>query len=404
MLAAPLASVGISIVGLAGPIGIAWTLGTRALAGDHALFDVMRLGAGIGPALQPIFGGIAWLFSRVVPLVPLLVDVALSLRSLMTGIAAMLGDIARSIPDTITALFGPEGAALGALIAGLGGLRHAMTGLTARFRTLRDAVTTAFSPVTSPLRTFATRFVPGDVIRKHPLVVAVGGFSRSLPVLGAHWKDLITTLPLWIGDIIVALTKPSSGPAWWLTLKKTATDRAVAAARLLTAMPEAPPPLPAVPTFAALPTAALTRASAGAPSPTLAAITDAFTAASAAAGRRAPSVLPPAGARVRREVSDAHDRFAEVARSLELARTATEPHAAPMIRSLEDVLVRVEATMDASRSAYPVKDVAATLPLRLHVTELAVEGAATSPAGVRRFADRVRAALAQQTFSAAQVL
>ena len=404
VLAAPLASVGISIVGLLGPIGVAWTLGTRALAGDHALFDVMRLGAGIGPALQPIFGGIAWLFSRVVPLVPLLVDVALSLRSLMTGIAAMLGDIARSIPDTITALFGPEGAALGALIAGLGGLRHAMTGLTARFRTLRDAVTTAFSPVTSPLRTFATRFVPGDVIRKHPLVVAVGGFSRSLPVLGAHWKDLITTLPLWIGDIIVALTKPSSGPASWLTLKKTATDRAVAAARLLTAMPEALPPLPAVPTFAALPTAALTRASAGAPSPTLAAITDAFTAASAAAGRRAPSVLPPAGARVRREVSDAHDRFAEVARSLELARTATEPHASPMIRSLEDVLVRVEATMDASRSAYPVKDVASTLPLRLHVTELAVEGAATSPAGVRRFADRVRAALAQQTFSAAQVL
>lgn len=381
VLAAPLASVGISIVGLLGPIGVAWTLGTRALAGDHALFDVMRLGAGIGPALQPIFGGIAWLFSRVVPLVPLLVDVALSLRSLMTGIAAMLGDIARSIPDTITALFGPEGAALGALIAGLGGLRHAMTGLTARFRTLRDAVTTAFSPVTSPLRTFASRFVPGDVIRKHPLVVAVGGFSR-----------------------IVALTKPSSGPAWWLTLKKTATDRAVAAARLLTAMPEAPPPLPAVPTFAALPTTALTPASAGAPSPTLAAITDAFTAASAAAGRRAPSVLPPAGARVRREVSDAHDRFAEVARSLELARTATEPHASPMIRSLEDVLVRVEATMDASRSAYPVKDVAATLPLRLHVTELAVEGAATSPAGVRRFADRVRAALAQQTFSAAQVL
>ncbi len=393
VLAAPLASVGISIVGLAGPIGIALTLGTQALAGDHALFDALRLGARIGPTLQPIFGGIAWLFSRVVPLVPLLVDAALSLRSLMTGTAAMLGDVACSIPGTITALFGPKGAALGALIATLGGLRHAMTALTARFHTLRGTITTAFSPVTSPLKTFATRFVPGDVIGKHPLVVAIGGFSRSLPVLGAHWKDLITMLPLWIGDLVVWLTTPPSKPS-----------TAAAVARRHAGMPQALPAVPSPPTLAALPTTRSARSVAWAPSPTLAAITDAFSAASAAAGRRAPSVLPPAGARVRREVSDAHDRFAEVARSLELARTATEPHAAPMIRSIEDLLVRVEATMDPSRSAYPVKDVAATLPLRLHVTELAVEGAATSPAGVRRFADRVRAALAQQTFSAAQVL
>ncbi|MBA3289525.1 MAG: hypothetical protein H0U21_16185, partial [Acidimicrobiia bacterium] len=236
------------LAALLGPVAILAVLGGKVLRGEHDLFTVFQVLAEISSPLQQIFGMLSWFVSRVVPVLAPLSDVVVAIAGLVRTTVGLLGGIVAQLAGLGAVFRQPlviVGAGFGAMAAGL---RHAF----GRLRELGDIGTGAFEQFRREVAEFGQDFDPTFVVKRHPLVVALGTLSSSTSVLVARWMELITLLPLWIGDLIVKAVKddpddekPPEG--WWAKKKAAAKDWAWEKFKDLSGMPDAPPSLTEIP-------------------------------------------------------------------------------------------------------------------------------------------------------------
>jgi hypothetical protein len=281
---------------------------------------------------------------------------------------------------------------LAAIIAALTALGTQVPAALRKAAEARSIVATALDPVSRESKAFNDEFDPKFVVTKHPLVVALGTLGKSGSVLGAHWAQIITLIPVlgdWIAEKATAKTEADEKPS-----------KAGALVKKLLGVPPPPPSLAPAPTLPAplgfVP--ALTKAAGTGPWKELEDVGKAMSAASKALVAPTPNVFAPAESELAKLEKEAATRAAETAVYLRIARHAVAPAVAANIRSVEDVLRDLDRQARPRNRLYPVRDVVPVQPLHLAVRRLVVTGEGRSESGLRRFSREVQRAMGKQVY------